>query len=461
MNLSIADLELIPGARVVGNRAHHGRARFTGVSTDSRSVAKGNVFIALRGETFDGHTFIADAIRSGVSAVVVDADYEIPAGVRRSDCTIVIVPETTKALGDLALLYRLKFDIPVIAVGGSNGKTTTKEMIAAVLREKFSVLSTEGNLNNHIGVPQMLLRLRPDVEAMVLEVGTNHFGELQYLCSMALPTHAVVTNIGREHLEFFGTLEGVADEETELFRYMERSEGRAFVNADDRYLKKAAAVLPAAVTYGRSAGVDIRAEHIELDENACASFDCALGAKKTVRRFRLGAAGAHNVSNALAAIAVGSSFGISASAISRALAKFISASKRMEIIRRQTTGVTILNDTYNANPDSVDAALQTLASMNVRGKKIVVLGDMFELGARAAEEHQSVGRAVRKAKPSLLVTVGALSRAIHEAARLKGAIHCETKDEAIDVLKRLIGPGDAVLVKGSRGMKMELIVAQL
>jgi UDP-N-acetylmuramoyl-tripeptide--D-alanyl-D-alanine ligase len=459
MKLSMSDLELLPGA-AVKSRGSVGARRFTGVSSDSRSLRSGNVFFALRGEKFDGHTFALQAAKEGAAAVVVDQEFAVSAALKKLTA-VVTVPDTTKALGDLALIYRMKFDIPVIAIGGSNGKTTTKEMVSAVLREKYTVLATEGNLNNHIGVPQMLFRLKPTTEIVVLELGTNHFGELRYLCSVALPTHAVVTNIGREHLEFFGTVDGVAEEETELFRFMQAASGRAYVNLDDARLKKAGAYVSDCVTYGAGANAGVRAEKISLDARGCASFECTIDRKAmTRRRIQLGAAGMHNVSNALAAIAVGASFGVPPASMARALGAFTSASKRMEIVRRKN-GVTILNDTYNANPDSVQAALETLMAIASAGKKIAVLGDMFELGASAEEEHRQVGRMVRAAKPDVLVTVGVLARQIREAARLKRSYHCETKDEAADILQRIMAEGDAVLVKGSRGMAMEQIVARL
>jgi UDP-N-acetylmuramoyl-tripeptide--D-alanyl-D-alanine ligase len=458
MKLSAQDLELIPGCQLSGLKLAR-TSRFTGVSTDSRSIKRGNVFFALRGEKFDGHAFVLSAAQAGASAVVVDRNFAIPGALKKLTA-VAVVPDTTKAFGDLALLYRMKFDIPVIAVGGSNGKTTTKEMISAVLRKTYTVLSTEGNLNNHIGVPQMLFRLSPSHEIAVLELGTNHFGELQYLCSIALPTHAVVTNIGREHLEFFGSISGVAEEETELFRFMSATSGRSFVNGDDPYLVKAATALDDVVTFGCAAGAQVRADRCEVDAAGRASFDCALGRSKKPRRFQLGAAGIHNVSNALAAIAVGSSFGVVPGVIAQALNGFTSASKRMEIFR-SAHGVTILNDTYNANPDSMQAALQTLMSMKSDGKKIAVLGGMFELGERAEEEHRSIGRVVRALKPDLLVTVGPLASHIHASARMKHSRRCETKEEALDVLRSVLTPGDTVLVKGSRGMAMENIVAQL
>jgi UDP-N-acetylmuramoyl-tripeptide--D-alanyl-D-alanine ligase len=457
MKLSIKDLELLAGAEVVQSGAPRGR-RLTGVSTDSRTVAPGNLFIALRGEKFDGHAFAVQAAADGAAAVMVDAAFDARE-VKKTKAAVVVVPDTTKALGQLALMYRMKFDIPVIAVGGSNGKTTTKEMITAVLRERYTVLSTEGNLNNHIGVPLMLFRLAPSHTMAVLELGTNHFGELQYLCSIALPTHAVVTNIGREHLEFFADLKGVAEEETELYRFMDASFGAAFVNADDPYLTKAAKKVGNKLFYGTAADADVRAGNVAMTADGRPVFDCTVKTLRRPQRFTLGASGMHNVSNALAAIAVGTSFGIPLKAAKTALAEFTSASKRMEILVRN--GLTILNDTYNANPDSMLAALRTLMSMKSSGKKIAVLGDMKELGGASEREHAAIGRTVRSLQPDVLVTYGALAAHIAATARLKKSYPCATKEQAIDVLSSVTGAGDTVLVKGSRSMAMEDIVAHL
>ncbi|MGE5314713.1 MAG: UDP-N-acetylmuramoyl-tripeptide--D-alanyl-D-alanine ligase [Acidobacteriota bacterium] len=463
MNLSLSDLALLPGAKLSSRAPLSGASRLSGVSTDSRAVSKGGVFVALRGEKFDGHAFVPDVVEAGAAAVVVDRSSDVPASVARR-ASVVRVPDTAKALGDLALIYRMKFDIPIIAVGGSNGKTTTKEMIASVLAKKYSVLATEGNFNNHLGVPQMLLRLRPKHEVAVLELGTNHFGELQYLCSVAIPTHGVVTNIGREHLEFFRTIEGVAEEETELFRFMQASSGTAFVNLDDPYLAKSAAGLEGAVTFGmKDAASMVRAIDVSLDRSGCASFECreTLGSKKP-RAFHvtLGASGMHNVSNALSAIAVGAAFGVPVRSIQSALHEFRSASKRMEV-SVTPSGVTVLNDTYNANPDSVSAALDTLMALKTASRKLVVLGDMFELGRSAEEEHRMIGRAIGTLAPDFLVTVGPLARLIGRESRLNQAHHFETKEEALDFLRSVITPGDAVLVKGSRGMRMEEVASGL
>ncbi len=457
MKLSLKDLEKLRPVEIVNAELLKNK-KITGVSTDSRTIQPGNVFIALRGEKFNGHQFVEDAVKREPAAVVVDAEWR-QENLERSGqlkSPLVVVPDTTKALGDLANIYRKKFSIPFIAVGGSNGKTTTKEMIGAVLGTTYTVLSTEGNLNNHIGVPQMLFRLTPKHDIAVIELGTNHFGELKYLCGIVEPTHAVITNIGREHLEFFGDEDGVAKEETELFSSV-AAKGCAFVNVDDHYLVKAGKKVRHIVKYGIARRTDIQARHIRTNEYGQPVFQ--LAAKNKLNEVRLSTAGMHNVSNALAAAAVGLKFKVPMKKVISALENYAGANKRMEVIKRNN--ITILNDTYNANPDSVLAALNALRSMKTAGKKIVVLADMRELGEKAENEHAKIGLAVSDLEFEYLLTFGPLSRFTHEASKLAFAEHFETKDALIASLKSQIAPGDVVLVKGSRGMKMEEVTAQI
>ena len=262
MTFTGKDILALPHVQALGFERPQG-VNCNGYSTDSRQVQPGNLFIALHGETFDGHNFITKAVESGAGAIIADAKWATSNPIMLSSLNIprLIVEDTIRSLGLLANAHRRKFKIPVLIIGGSNGKTTTKEMIAAVLRTKFQVLNTEGNLNNHIGVPQTLLRLERHHQIAVIEVGTNHFGEIAYLCSIVEPTHALITNIGREHLEFFATVDGVAKAEAEAFEWLRlhrRSRAVAFVNQDDRRLKKLAKGIKKSVTYGFETGVTAR-----------------------------------------------------------------------------------------------------------------------------------------------------------------------------------------------------------
>ncbi|MBI5463516.1 MAG: UDP-N-acetylmuramoyl-tripeptide--D-alanyl-D-alanine ligase, partial [Ignavibacteriales bacterium] len=239
MKLTIEEIFSIEHTRIVGAEAAK-KANVSGVSTDSRSIASGNVFVAIRGEKFDGHNFISAAVQAGAGVIVLEQSWaeKNQAMLISLNRTIVIVVDTTKALGELARIHRRKFRIPVIAIGGSNGKTTTKDMLRAVLAKKFDVLATEGNLNNHIGVPQTLFKLEKKHSIAVVEIGTNHPGEIAHLCEVLEPTHGIITNIGREHLEYFGSLKGVAAAECELFSWLAKHKGTAFINADDGLLKQ-------------------------------------------------------------------------------------------------------------------------------------------------------------------------------------------------------------------------------
>ncbi len=449
MNLTLSDLLCVEHAAMWNIDRLNNRS-FTGVSTDSRSVGAGELFVAIRGESVDGHQFVEKAFRRGAACAVVDRRADIHAYRQRP---FLVVHDTTKAYGRLANVYRKKFTIPFLAVAGSNGKTTTKEMIAKVLTARYKVLSTEGNLNNHIGVPRTLFRLHKQHELAVVEIGTNHFGELENLCSILEPTHGLITNVGREHLEFFKTPAGVARAEGELFDALGQS-GTGFVNADDRRVVAQAAPLRRRISYGFTKG-SIRGKVRSVGANGCAE----IVVKEHGRRpftLRLRTPGLHAAANALSASAVGLSFGVTARNIARSLGAFTSVGKRMEVLRLR--GMTILNDTYNANPDSVLSALRTLEQMQTVGKKIVVLADMLELGGTSAAEHERIGKAVSAMGFDHLMTFGRMARFINRSAAMRAKRHFARKEELARALAEMSSPPDIILVKGSRGMQMEEVV---
>ncbi len=432
--------------------------KLKGVSTDSRTVKSGDVFFAIRGEKFDGHTFVLEAFGRGCVVAVVE-ERPIPSLPDGKNLCLIFVSNSVHALGEFAHLYRRKFDLPLIAVTGSNGKTTTKEMIAGVLRENFTVLKTEGNLNNHIGVPQTLFRLEKQHDVAVIELGTNHFGEIERLCKVAEPTHGMVTNVGRAHLEFFGTLEGVAKAKGELFEWLE-PRGFGFVNADDPYVVREAKNLKRKLTYGfkgKRAGVWGR--FLGLNERVQPRF--SVGGRPLSRPYsvQLKTPGKHTMENALAAAAVGLHFRVNPRDIKSALEKYRPRDSRLEVSRIH--GVTILDDTYNANPDSAVGALQTLAAMNCKGKKIVVLGDMLELGPASGREHKAIGEEIKQIGFEYVLTYGPESTVTAEASAAPYAFHYQEKSTLVAYLKELATPGDVVLVKGSRGMKMDDVVVHL
>jgi UDP-N-acetylmuramoyl-tripeptide--D-alanyl-D-alanine ligase len=435
-----------------------------GISTDSRALQRDDLFIALRGEKFDGHNFITKAVESGAGAIVADTRWAAANQILLSSLNLptLIVEDTIRTLGQLAHMHRKKFRIPILVVGGSNGKTTTKEMITAVLGTKYRVLSTEGNLNNHIGVPQTLLRLDRRHQIAVIEIGTNHFGEIAYLSTIAEPTHALITNVGREHLEFFGTVEGVAKAEGEVLDWLRknrRGKAIAFINRDDQHLSRQSVGLHKILTYGFGNGpVTVRGKLRGLDDVACARLEVKPRAKKAFQ-IELAVPGQHNALNALAAATVGLAFSVPVKKIEAALSAFTSASKRMQVLH--LNGITVLNDTYNSNPDSVAAALEVLGTLRTAGKKIAVLADMLELGTKAIQEHQKVGRAVTATGVTHLLTFGTLSKDTCDAASASFKQHYELKNVLAEQLAQLLAPGDVVLIKGSRGMKMEEVVAFL
>lgn len=437
---------------------------FTGVSVDSRNVPTGSLFVALRGEHLDGHNFLSNAVKAGAKAVIVENKWAEmnPSFLKALPAAKLVVEDSVRALGELARNYRRLFRIPVLAIAGSNGKTTTKEMIKVVLEKKFAVLATEGNLNNHIGVPLTLFRLENRHKIAVVEIGTNHPGEIRYLCSVLEPTHGIITNIGREHLEFFHSLDGVSKAELELFEWLKThrpGEGVIFLNKDDASLSKRIRAPHNVVSFGFSRKeLDVRGTGLHVNENAAAQFTVEAN-KKLHIEISLPVPGIHNARNALAAAAVGISFNVPAAKIQHALASFSAASKRMETLH--VDGITILNDTYNSNPDSIRAAIETLQAMKVTGKKIAVLADMLELGKSSEQEHRAVAAMLKPAGIEYLLTYGPLSRAIHDASTLQFKIHYEQKNILSEYLVELLGAGDIVLIKGSRGMKMEDVVTFL
>ncbi|MFI5251551.1 MAG: UDP-N-acetylmuramoyl-tripeptide--D-alanyl-D-alanine ligase [Bacteroidota bacterium] len=427
--------------------------KLKGISTDSRSINRGELFIALRGENFDGHKFISQALNRGAVCAVVDRKW-----ISENKEPVITVPDTTKALGIIAQLYRRKYAIPVIAIAGSNGKTTTKEMVTAVLQRKYNVLSTKGNLNNQFGVPLTLLRMKPSHELAVIEIGTNHFGELQYLCNVAEPTHGTVTNIGHEHLEYFKNLNGVAKEEGELFRFLSNS-GTAFVNADDDRVVRLSKRVKSKLTYGfQNKRADIYGKVIGVNSKGCCEFAVK---SRAMRQFsvKLAVPGNHTMMNALAAVSVGISFKVPVKDIQSALGNFSGFDKRMEIFT--AGGVKILNDTYNANPDSVRSALQTLNTMDAAGKKIIVLADMRELGESSITEHKRIGSMIGEMKFDYLLTYGSDAKYIYQEADVVHKFYSGKQEEITKRLCVMVTPGDIVLIKGSRGLKMENVVAAL
>ena len=428
----------------------------TGVSLDSRTLGVGDTFFAIRGHRLDGHAFLADAAGRGASCVVVHTlPDEAPANV-----PLVLVEDTTRALGRLGAWHRSKFQIPVVGVTGSNGKTTTKELVAGVLATRWNVLKPTSSFNNQWGLPLTLLALGPEHQAAVLELGSQAPGEIAYLTGLAQPTVGVVTTVAHSHTELLGSLDGVREEKAALVRALPAS-GAAVLNADDpRVLGMAADTRARVVTFGATPGAAVRLASAVVDDGDGLRFSLAHGDERA--EVRLALAGRHNVLNALAAAAAGVACGLGLAEVARGLGAAQPVKGRC--VWREAGGVRILDDSYNANPISLRAALETVAAGRGSGRLVIALGDMLELGAIADEAHRDAGRQVAALGVDEFLGIGPRARLAVEEARAAGlaeARHVTTFEDTVAHLLKRLAPGDVVLVKGSRGMRLERVVDAL
>ncbi len=425
-----------------------------GVSIDSRTIQSGMLFFALQGERVNGHDFIDEVFQKGACGAVVEKQRYASIKQNQNDL-LIPVEDPLAALQSVAACYRQRLAIPVIAVTGTNGKTTTKEMIAAVLGKRFKVMKSPGNYNNHIGLALSLCGWDRKGEIGVVEMGTNHFGEIFRLCQIAQPTHGVITNVGKGHLEFFKSVEGVSRAKAELLEYL-RDSGEVFINGDDPYLYALKNFVKKTVTYGFSDHCDIRAQM--LGKNGL-----GLPRMKIEEHIvNLPVPGEFNLYNGLAAVSVGKAFGISWEEISEGLDHFQPVNKRMDIL--QFSDIVILNDTYNANPTSMQEALKALQMIQKEGRKIAVLGDMLELGEMSQEEHRLLGEEIVDCGLDFFFGYGTEMKEAIEYAKSLGyqeAHHYDSKEKIIGALQSLLKNNDAVLVKGSRSMRMEEVVEGL
>jgi len=432
------------------------------VCTDSRTAKADDVFFAIKGEKFDGHEFVAEVAAKGVAAVVVEKSRvqslksKVPSGVG-----ILAVDDVRIAFGKFGAAYRKEFSIPVICVGGSNGKTTTKELVASVFREKFATLWSEASFNNDIGVPATLLRLEKSHQAAVLEVGTNHPGELAALVKIVQPKFGIITSIGREHLEFFGDVAGVAQEEGSLAELLP-ADGKLFVNGDSEWTDKIAARTKAKVVrVGGGEKNDWRSKKIRLDKSGT-TFHIESADKNFSGEYRINLLGRHQVTNAMFAIAVGAELGLTRDEIGDGLLACPPPKMRMQFW--EANGVRVLDDAYNANADSMRAALETLCGLPLQGRRVAILGDMAELGAQTEPAHAEIGKFCAELKIGQLFTVGKNSAATARAAREAGllrVIEFVDVEAAMKVMKNFLKPGDVVLLKASRSSRLERIAETL
>ncbi|HTV42444.1 MAG TPA: UDP-N-acetylmuramoyl-tripeptide--D-alanyl-D-alanine ligase [Candidatus Sulfotelmatobacter sp.] len=428
------------------------------VCTDSRRARAGDLFFAIKGENFDGHAFVKEVAEKKAAAVVVEQG-KIPAPL--PGCAVLAVDDTITALGKVAAAYRRDFALPVVCVCGSNGKTTTKELTAGVLRQKFSTLWSEASFNNNIGVPLTLLRLEKKHQAAVLEAGTNHPGELAPLVKMIRPGLGVLTNIGREHLEFFGDMAGVAREEGHLAELLPR-DGTLFVNGDSEWTPDMVRRTRAQVVrVGFGEKNDWRADKVRLDKNGV-TFRVTAANKEFYGDYRVPLLGRHQVLNSLFAMAVGAMHGMTTAEIQRGLAESKPAKMRMQFW--EAGGIRVLDDAYNANADSMVAALETLRDLPLQGRRVAVLGDMAELGAHSEAAHAEVGRRAAELQIGQLFAVGKMAPIVAKAARdagLSRVIEFENVEAAIKAVKSFLKSGDLVLLKASRSSRLERIAETL
>ena len=461
MTLSVGNLASITGGRLLAGPEV---AMVSGLAIDSRAVTPGAAFVAFVGEHADGHAYIGDAIAHGARAVLATRDDDeiraVVAEAGRPEVALVVVPDALGAVQALASWHRDRLTCPVIGVTGSTGKTTTKDFLRSVLATRMRVVATEGNRKNEIGVPLTLAEAGPDTEALVVEMAMRGPGQIEHLCNLARPTAGLVTNVGISHVEVLGSEEAVARAKGELVAAVPAG-GRVFLNGDDAWSGRLGERAQAAVTlYGLGESADVRAEDVAVTPDGMPHFMLVAGGESA--EVTLPVAGRHNVYNALAAAAIGLYLELSLSDVIEGLEHATFSHWRMEIFET-ASGVTVINDAYNANPTSMRAALSALGDLPTRGKRVAVLGDMAELGSLAELAHFQLGGEVATASVDVLVTVGERARRIAEGARAAGMSPdrvrpCASAPEASEVLDDVLEAGDTVLVKASRVMGLETVV---
>ena len=422
------------------------------VSTDSRTLKSSELFVALRGENFDGHNFVESAAQIGAAGAIVESTWngEIP-----KNFALIRAKDTLQAYQDLAANYRKSLTLKVVAITGSNGKTSTKDFTAAVLAHRFRVTKTEGNFNNHVGLPRTILEATSADEIGVWEIGMNHPGEIATLAKVAAPDVAIITNIGVAHIEFMGSREKIAEEKAALAEAV-GADGAIILNADDLFTKTIASRARRKVILAGTNSGSIQAAEI-TQSGTGADFTILEGAHRC--RAQLSVPGLHMVQNALLAIAAGRAFGLSLEECAAELAAAPLTRARSQI--KDIGGVQFLDDSYNANPDSMKAALRTLVELDADGKRIAVLGEMRELGDQSERGHREVGETAAVLKIDQLIAIGDIAAAIADAAGqagLRKTTIVKSTSEAAEVLGEIAAPGDLVLIKGSRAARTEEVI---
>jgi UDP-N-acetylmuramoyl-tripeptide--D-alanyl-D-alanine ligase len=446
-------LKSTKGMLISGRKA----GEFSGVSTDSRKVSAGEIFFAIKGDNYDGHQFVDEALRKGAAGAVI----ENGSNAHNDGKLLIRVPSTVKALGDLASEWRKSFPgLKLAAITGSNGKTTTKEMASSIVSLKYETLKNTGNFNNLIGLPLTLFGLDGSYKAAVVEIGMNDFGEIRRLAEIAQPDTGAITNIGRAHLEKLGGLEGVAKAKGELVEGF--SGDRVFVvNADDPYIDKISRnVKCRKIIYGvKTGGTDLTAKDIERDGFSGITFHMTADGKDFP--VRINGIGMHNVMNALCASGIALSFGCGKEEICEGLLRFHPSYMRLELLD-SPSGFRVINDTYNANPDSMRSAIDELKRLKGNGRAIAVLGDMLELGESSEGEHVGLGEYLSASDVDFVIACGKFGQSLLKGTGVNTkCLFASSHEEAANAVSEIARPGDLVLVKGSRGMRMEEVTKRL
>lgn len=448
MDFTLKQIAEITGGKYIGPEELLDTA-INAVTIDSRAVEPGCLFVPIVGERFDGHSFISAAVEKGAIAALAHRKGEW-------GCPIIEVDSTDDAFRAIAGAYRAGFDIPVIGITGSVGKTTTKELVSSVLSQRFDTLKNQGNLNNQTGVPITLLRLRENHGAAVVEMGTNHFGEIASLADIVRPTIGVITNIGESHIEYLGSRDGILREKCDIFKNI-GTDGYAIVNGDDDKLRTLRGKLNHLITYGFDSENDIRACEVEDRGLEGSSFTAVYGGEAL--RLMVPAPGRHMIMNAMCAMAVGMALGMNGEEIAAGVAAYTPAAGRMDIIK--CSSITVLSDAYNASPTSMKGSID-IACM-AEGRKVLILGDMLELGNNGPDYHYQVGRHAAGKGADLLLSVGTLSREINRGAAEGGmeTRHFADRESLLKELGSIIRSGDTVLVKASHSMGLDAVAEYL
>jgi UDP-N-acetylmuramoyl-tripeptide--D-alanyl-D-alanine ligase len=431
-----------------------GSVQISRVNTDSRTLKPGELFVALRGENFDGHDFVGSAAQNRAAGAIVDSSWrgDVP-----KSFALIRAPDTLQAYQELAANYRKSLTLRVVAITGSNGKTTTKDFTAAVLARRFRVTKTEGNFNNHVGLPRTILAANSDDEVAVWEIGMNHPGEIAALAKVAAPNVAIITNIGVAHIEFMGSREAIAKEKGALAEAI-GADGTVILNGDDPFSEGMAARTPAKIVFAGMKRGTLRATEIRQTADG-SEFTILEGAHRC--RAQLAVPGLHMVQNSLLAVAAGRAFGLPLEDCAAGLAATPLTRARSQI--RDIHGVQFLDDSYNANPDSMKAALHTLAELDTDGKRIAVLGEMLELGRESEHAHREVGETAAALKIDQLIAIGNVAAGIADAAQRGGLTNTaivNSTSAAAALLDEISAPGDLVLIKGSRAARTEEVIEQ-